>query len=70
MYRSGSSLAAWRRWAWSVVPCSSWQFLLSAPEIAREASFGIYLAWKGFATTRNVDLDPRTTAREPGLAAV
>lgn len=34
-----------------------------------EASLGIYLAWKGFKTTRIVDLETRTPAIEPSLAA-
>ncbi|MEX1262322.1 MAG: DUF4386 domain-containing protein [Actinomycetota bacterium] len=49
---------------------SSWQFLLSTPEIAWEASLGIYLAWKGFKTTRIVSLETGSPAVEPSLAAV
>jgi hypothetical protein len=49
---------------------SGWQFLLSIPEIAWEASLGIYLAWKGFKTTHVVDLGTGVPALEPSLAAV
>ena len=48
---------------------SSWQFLLSAPEIAWEASLGIYLAWKGFKTTKIISLDTRSPAVEPSLVS-
>ena len=49
---------------------SPWQFLLTAVEIAWEASLGIYLAWKGFKSTRIVAPGSRTPVVEPALAAV
>ena len=49
---------------------SPWQFLLTVPEIAWEASFGIYLVWKGFKTTRPVDLEASAPAVQPTMAAV
>jgi len=49
---------------------SSWQFLLSVPEIAWEASLGVYLAWKGFKATRIISLDTSTSVAEPSLTAV
>jgi hypothetical protein len=49
---------------------SSWQFLLSTPEIAWEASLGIYLAWKGFKTTKIDDLGVGTPAAERSMVAV
>jgi hypothetical protein len=44
-------------------------FLMAAPEIAWEASLGIYAAWKGFRPspiTRTVDLREETT--KPSMA--
>ena len=49
---------------------SPWQFLLTAVEIAWEASLGIYLAWKGFKTTRLEEPDTRTPAVERSMVAV
>ena len=43
-------------------------FLMALPEIAWEASLGVYAAWKGFRTPRTIDLEAPDPAREPSLA--
>ena len=45
-------------------------FLMAVPEIAWEASFGIYLAVKGFKSTRTISLDTPARVPEPSMAAV
>ncbi|MQB01430.1 MAG: DUF4386 family protein [Actinobacteria bacterium] len=45
-------------------------FLMALPEIVWEGSLGIYLAWKGFKTTRIISLDTRAPAVEPSMATV
>jgi hypothetical protein len=45
-------------------------FLMALPEIAWEGSLGIYLAWKGFKTTKIIPLDTRAPAVEPSMATV
>lgn len=47
-------------------PHSAPQLLLTVPEIIWEGSLGIYLAWKGFETTRTISLDASAVAVEPG----
>ena len=49
---------------------SPWQFLLTTPKIAWEASLGIYCVRKGFASTRTVGRAARTSSVEPSLASV
>jgi hypothetical protein len=43
-------------------------FLLALPEIAWEASLGIYAAWKGFRPEAVTSLATRDAAKEPGFA--
>jgi Domain of unknown function (DUF4386) len=45
-------------------------FFMALPEIAWEASLGVYAAWKGFRTPKTIDLEERAPKAEPSMAAV
>ena len=47
-------------------PRSAWQFIATLPEIAWEASLGIYLTAKGFRTSSAILAEPRPTGADAG----